>query len=685
MINLSLTLSIKRVAPITVVLTVLFAVLARGQQKSDSLKIDLEPIEVTAMHSVISSAEAPVALSTLSRDLNELNSSASLSLEELGRQMPGIWINDRQNYALGERLTIRGIGWRAAFGVRGVQVVFNDIPITVADGQTMLNIVDPAFIRRAELVRGPAASYWGNSSGGVLYISTEPNYNAKNSFRLRTVAGSYNTNKVESDFSISNSIHQMSGYAGFLDTDGYRNYSAAQVFRSGLNGSVNLTSRSNLQYHAAAIYMPDAEHPSALTAADAEENPRKAVDSFVKAGAGKQIAQGQAGLSYILESSAVTLNITGFGILRDLENPLPFGIITVTRQAGGLRTTFDKKSTNLNIQLGAEIKFQNDDRVEFENLGDAIRGSSTVDQVERVWNQAIFSTATYSFDRFNILGGLRYDIITFDTDSKTSEQSGNRTFQSLSPGIGINFQPGYQTVFANLSTSFEAPTTTELVNRPGEGNGFNPDLKPEQTLGLETGIRGRIDSGSLSYDLTFYQLWINDLLFPYQLQNNGPTYYRNQGKTHHTGLEAQISWQIDQNIRLSANSTVTKAEFEQAQTVNGDSLAGNEVPGIAPFRLNGKFNWSPGNILTTLSYKHVSSYMADNLNTAKNDGYNVFDTSISYKKRFHRQNIVVQPFININNVFDTGYNGSVTVNAFGGRYFEPAPGRKWQMGVSFNF
>lgn len=577
------------------------------------------------------------------------------------------------------------MGWRAAFGVRGIQVVLNDIPLTVADGQTMLNIVDPAFIRRAELVRGPAATYWGNSSGGVLYLSTRPDYKQNSSFRLRTMGGSYGMRKVEGEFSISNPSHNMSGYSSYITTNGFRDHSAAQVLRSGLTGSVNLNSKSQLKYQAANIYMPKAQHPSSLNATQATENPQRAVSSFVDAEAGKQITQTQAGLAYIRQMPAGILNVTGYAIHRDLTNPLPFGIITVNRWVGGLRATLDKSWTNLVLQVGLESKLQNDDRTEFENIGDATRGDITVDQIERVWNQAAFATTTYSVGDFNILGGLRYDRLTFRTEAPTAEQSGSRTFQSVSPSIGVNYQPGNQTIFANLSTSFEAPTTTELVNRPGGGNGFNPDLKPEHTLGLEGGIRGSISGQALNYDVTVYRLWIQDLLFPYQLAPNGPTYYQNQGKTTHTGIEGQLSWQINRAWKISATANLTEAKFQQAQTLDSLSLAGNEVPGIPQYRFNSELNWTPRNFLISLSYKFVSSYPVNNLNTASNAQYGVLDAGLSYKKTFTNRDIQIHPFINVKNLLNSRYNGSVVVNASGGQYYEPSPLRNLQMGISVNF
>jgi len=659
-----------------------------AQDTSDSLKVELEPIEVTALHSTISASDAPLSLSTYSRDLQLLGHASSTSLTTIGNQLPGLWVNDRQNYALGERLTIRGVGWRAAFGVRGIQVVYNDMPLTVADGQTMINIVEPAFIRRAELVRGPAATYWGNSSGGVLYLSTVPSVNDENSVHLRTMGGSFGMKKAEAEVSIANPGHQFSAYSSYLATNGFRDYSAAQVLRSGINGSVTLTSKSRLKYRFASIYMPEAEHPSSLTAQQAEDSPARAVPSFVDSGAGKEITQTQTGLSYLLETPAGLLTVTGYGIYRDLSNPLPFGIITVNRWAGGARATLDKSWNRIDLQAGIETKFQNDDRTEFDNIGQngtAERGDVTVNQIEKVWNQALFSTATVHVGDFNILGGLRYDRLTFSTDAPTAAQSGERTFQSLSPSLGINYQFREQTLFANLSTSFEAPTTTELVNRPGGGNGFNPQLEPEKTLGFETGIRGRIEANSLSYDLTLYRLWIRDLLFPYQLQSNGPTYYRNQGETTHTGLETRISWNISSQWQLSTTASMTKAEFQKAQTLDSLSLAGKQVPGIPDFRINTQLQWSSEPFLASLSHEYVSDYTVNNLNTEENNAYNVWDAKVSYRKIFSGSSAKLQPFINVNNIFDTRYNGSVVVNSFGGRYYEPAPGRNWQLGVSVDF
>ena len=659
--------------------------LSLAQEITDSLQVTLDPIEVTAIRSTISPADAPLSLATYQRDLQTVNHEGGLSLSSLSQNLPGLWVNNRQNYALGDRMTIRGIGWRAQFGVRGIQVVLNDMPLTVADGQTMFNIVDPAFIRDIELIRGPAATYWGNSSGGVLYLSTTPEYaQPGSSVRLRTLGGSYGMRKAEAEYSYSSSRHTMTAYSSYLQTNGFRNYSAATVARTGVTGSLRLTSKSQLKYQAAGIWMPKAQHPSALTQQMARETPTAAVASFVEAEAGKQIAQGQSGLSYLLETPAGFLTLSGYGIYRDLNNPLPFGIITVNRWTGGFRATLDKSLSNVNLQVGSEVKYQNDDRTEFENVNHGNRGTIQVDQVEKVWNRALFATGTFSYNRFNVMGGIRYDRLQFKAGAPNAQLSGERTFDSFSPSIGLSYQPGHQTLFLNLSTSFEAPTTTELVNRPGAGNGFNPTLEPEQTTGLEAGIRGTLFDEAVQYDLTAFRLWIRDLLFPYQLEANGPTFYRNQGATRHSGIESKLSWNINRNWSLSATADLIIAEFKEG-TADGISLAGNDVPGVPDHRISSRLSWSPGSFLTSLSYQHVSSYTADNLNTSENEAYGVIDVKWSYQGHLGKDNLEVQPFLHINNVMDVRYNSSVVVNAFGGRYFEPAPGRNIRLGVSVHF
>lgn len=653
-------------------------------QQQDTLKAELDPIRIEAIYSTISPANAPLSLSVYNRSDFEKNSEASLTLNRITGQLPGIWVNDRENYSLGERITIRGIGWRTSFGVRGIQVIMDGIPLTVADGQTMLNPVDPAFVDKIELIRGPASTFWGNSSGGVLHISTFSSPQESPTLSLSSTLGSYNLFKQDVQYTQAFGNHSVSAYSSYLGQDGFRNHSSVKLSRSGIKGTVDLNNKSRLEYIGAFVAMPEAKNPSSLTKEDALNNPKMANPSSVSNDAGKQVYQGQLGINYYRNASYGFITLTGYSIYRDLTNPLPFAVIDLNRWAGGLRGTLEKEFNNLNLSLGFDSKLQSDDRNEFEN-NSGVRGDITLNQLEQVTNQALFVTSDLELGNWNLLAGLRYDWLTFSVDSAALEQTNSRTFNALSPSIGISYRSNTNKWYANFSTSFEAPTTTELVNSPQGGSGFNPNLKPERTVGVEVGTKGRAANNILSYELTLYRMWVKDILFPYQLQANGPTFYRNQGNTVHNGIESRVTINPNNGIQFNATYNYIHATFQDQGPDNSSSIEDNDVPGIPDHRLNLSLSYQIKKILSELSYQYVSQYFADNLNTAQNEAYATLDAKISFARPLGDSSYRIQPFINVNNILDERYNGSIIPNAFGNRYFEPAAGRNFQIGLSVSF
>lgn len=659
---------------------------AQDQQSTqpDTLRGSLEAIEVRATHSAISSQEPPFSLSMISNNDAALTHKAPITMDEMFTQVPGIWVNDRENYALGERITVRGIGWRAQFGVRGIQVVMDGIPLTMADGQAMLTVVDPAFIRRAELIRGPSSQFWGNSSGGVLYLNTKPPVNTSSPVMIRGTVGSFGLKKTDVQYSQRFANHGISGYASYLDQAGFRDHSEARIGRAGISGAIDLNTDSRIEYFGAYANMPQAEHPSGLTKQQAEETPTMAYSTFEQLDAGKQISQGQFGVSFTNSNDLGFLKATAYGLFRNLDNPLPFAIIDLNRTAGGARVTLQRDLDRFSYNVGIETKLQRDDRTEYGN-DNTQRGDIQVDQIENVRNYGVFATSTYSINNLRVMGSLRYDWINYEADAATAAGSGKRDFQSLSPAFGLNYSVGNIEFFSNLSTGFESPTTTELVNRPQGGNGFNPDIEPEKTVGLEAGSRGQILDGKLSYDIALYNLWISDLLFPYQLEANGATYYRNQGETIHRGIEADLQYNLSPSVQTAITYNLTDAEFARATTVDSVSLDGKAVPGVPEHRLSAALHWKPGNFWFTTDLQYVSEFPVNNLNSAYNDDYVVVNSRLSYTDLSLGEGVAITPFFAVNNLFNTRYNGSVVVNAFGGRYYEPAAGINWRTGLSLEF
>lgn len=639
----------------------------------DTLSVELDEIRVEATHSTISVSEAPMSLTYMVRNSADLASKPSATMDELTYTMPGIFVSNRENYALGERLTIRGLGWRTQFGVRGTQVILDGIPLTVADGQTIMNMIDPATVKRIELLRGPAGTFWGNSSGGVLSLSTKPRPNAP-ALQYRGYGGSFSTIKQELELNTNVGQTRLYGYGTYFETNGYRDHSAARLYRGSLALERPISDNGNFSFRVAYTGMPKAQHPGSLTKEDSQDTPQNATPSFVENQAGKTFDQAMIGTSYIHQFDSGILDISAHGTYRDVQNPLTFGVIALERYAGGVRSTYQFNELPFDLQVGAEAKIQDDDRLETNNVNGGPGDEISLDQKEQVTNQALFSRISVPVsEQFSISAGARADWLSYETPkSLENTAEGSRSFFSLNPSFGLIYDLDKSSIFANFSTSFESPTTTELVNRPTGGAGFNQSIEPEKTISLETGIRGR--NNRLSYDIAVYGMKVEDILVPIELED-GPVYYQNEGQTNHYGIELGLAYNTSTNIDFRLMLNYLQAKFD------GGQYDGNNLPGVAPFRAGAAVNYTPGNHQFSIDSEWISSYYADSNNSAENSAYALLHLRWTVQIPQLFENGTVRPFVAVNNSLNTRYNSSVFVNAFGNRYFEPGSSRNFRAGV----
>lgn len=643
--------------------------------ESDTLRAELDEIRVEATQSILSVDEVPLSLSRNVRSSEDLATRPATTLDRLTFSLPGVFVNNRENFALGEQLTIRGMGWRSQFGVRGVQVLLDDMPLTVADGQTILNMVDPAVVRRIELLRGPSSTFWGNSSGGVLHLSTRP-LPGESSFKYRGFAGSYGTLKQELQIAESVGGVQLHLYGTYFDTEGFRDHSAAEMIRTG--ASAQFSGWSNSQIRVAATYagMPKAQHPGSLTGQLAGESPRQARDTFVNTQAGKNFDQAMVSGSLLQQFGSDILNVTIHGTYRWVENPLPFGYINVERYAGGFRNTYEVSGLPFELHAGSEVKWQFDDRLETNNDNGGRGDEIDVMQRETVWNQALFTRINIPINRFALSAGVRADRLTFSANDKLDTNTdGNRIFTSLNPGFGVTYKAATFELFTNLSSSFESPTTTELVNRPDGGNGFNQDVDPEKTWGLESGVRGDVRKLTLNYEVTLFGMQIDNLLVPFQTTPDGPTFFRNEGETRHAGVETTFGVSPVQNLNIQFMYSWLDAKFRSGE------FEDNKIPGVSPHRFSSEISGSIGNTYISADLEWVGSYYTNSINSVENESYKLVSVRVNHTVDIPGSGMQLSPFIAVNNLLDERFNTSVSINAFGGRFFEPGADRSFQAGI----
>lgn len=689
-------------------------------------RFEVEPLVITATRYARPVYRVPYAVDLLNQD-DIQHAEVGLSLEEALRSLPGVVVQNRYNLSQGDRISLRGIGSRAAFGVRGLKLIQDGIPLTMADGQSQLNNIDLGSAGQVEVLRGPSSSLYGNAAGGLISLQTQTAVATPFQLQPRLLVGADGLRKWEGKASGQVGRHQYLVNVNSLWQEGYRDFANARstgvnaVGHHVLSQSLSLTTVLN------AYNAPYLLNPSSLAKAEADTAPTNARLAVQRQGASKKTNQTQGGITLQYRGRDSTrLEATVYGLGRSLFNPIPGRIIDLDRKAGGLRTVWSRSAqvagSTLRWTAGADVEVQRDARQEFGNGGipaqhvgkvhdDAIfklltYGPRLLDQAERVLGVGPFVELELTpYPAWVITVGGRYDRYRFTVDDRFLDDgvddSGTRTMDQVSPMVGLTYRPHrFISLYGNYATAFQTPTTTELSNRPTREGGFNPDLRPERVRSVEAGLKGLWPARQFTWDAAFYFLTIDEMLIPFQIDDPSTeeVFFRNAGKTRNRGIELRLTWAPTPGWRASFAYTLMDFIFQDflvETSVNNrltrSQLKGNDVPGVPPQHL-----------YAGVMYKHrrggyaeanlqwMDRYFANDFNgpgpgSTKpvrdfiNDAYLTVDLRLGGQRDLGWVGIDV--FVGVNNLFNTRYNGSIVPNAAGDRFFEPAAGRTWYTGV----
>ncbi|MEW5930309.1 MAG: TonB-dependent receptor [Gemmatimonadota bacterium] len=680
----------RRLPVITAALLLAPALAAAQAPAPDTLpEVRLDTLAVRVLRTPLPLLRAPYAVSVAGED-EIRRARPGLALDEALGGIPGVQVSNRYNYALGERISVRGFGARAQFGVRGVRVLVDGIPATLPDGQTTLNHVDPGALGRVEVVRGPASALYGNAAGGVVQLVTAPPPAGPLGAEYRLVAGGDGLLRAQG--AVGGTAGGWTYRAGGtrLRYGGYREHSEAdntllhaQLGRRGARGELRLA-LSAVGY--------DALNPGSLSDSLLRVDRTRAFARNRVQRTGEEGRQAQAGLFWRGETGAGTLELSAHGVAREIDNPIPTSIIDLARRGGGARAAWSAArplgAGALRWTAGAEAEAQRDRRRNFANR-EGERGALELDQRERVTGTAAFAQVAVPLAaRLDALGALRYDRFRFAVDDRlpataaNPDDSGARTLDAWSPTLGLTLAAtDAVSLYANAATAFETPTTTELANRPDRAGGFNPDLRPQRTVSYEAGAKGRLGARG-AWELAAYTAAVRDALVPFEVEGApGRQFFRNAGSARHRGVEAGASVSPLAGVTARLAYAWTDARFRE-YVAAGDTLDGNRVPGIAPHSLDARLGWThPAGAFADAEVRHASAIPVDDANRFRSPAYTVADLRAGWQgARLGR--VRATPFIGVTNLFGAEYNTSVVVNAFGRRFFEPGPGRTLYAGVS---
>ncbi len=684
-------------------------------QRRDSLKVYTLPAAIVS----VTRAELPllkVPFAVQSVEKAEISRARpTWGLDEALFTVPGVYVANRYNFSVDQRISIRGFGARSAFAARGVKVLLDGIPQTLPDGQGQLTNVEFGEADRIEVLRGSSSALFGNASGGVVSISTNPRAPKSLGEELRVVAGAFDRDNRRNWSKVQSSTHFPVGNGSALvtfsrlDYEGERDHTEADL--RNFNGRLWLPVASgwSLSAMAAVGDQPVADNPGALTLAELQANRDSAARLNLLRDAGKDVLQVQGGatLRRVLGGGG-ELALTVFGLTRDLTNPLPQAYIRFDRRAYGLRATGSRPARLGGLQArltaGVDVQWQRDDRQNFSYLvpitsstttPETTRDSLILNQFERVSELGPFVQGVFELtSQVSVTAGLRYDRVRFKVTDRHltdgADDSGSRLMDALSGTVGVTVSPTPAvTAYGNVGTSFETPTTTELANRPTGAGGFNPDLEPQTATNFEVGARGVV-AGRADWSVALFQANVRDELISYEVPDPAfPTrrYFRNAGRARHRGLEVGGGLGLAPGLDLVGSWTYSDFEYAEYRLGSFD-LEGRALPGIPKHTLRLGLRAQPGfarGVWADVDVVHSSGVgVDDTLATAEPvDGWWVTNVRLGWQGTVGRMR--AGPFVGLNNAFNEHYVGSVVINAAPiqgrpGRYYEPAAGRNLYLG-----
>jgi len=637
-------------------------------------------LTVTAPRTSKNLADVPAAVSVIDEDAIQLGR-PQVSLDEALRRVPGVFLQNGSNFAQDLRIAIRGFGARSSFGVRGIRLFVDGIPATLPDGQAQLDSIDLGSTDRIEVLRGPASSLYGASAGGVILIESERG-TADPRAEARVAFGDHGYRRYQAKAGGSAGPVEYFASVSRLELDGYRDHSRTENVMLNGNFRVRIDDSSDLGISLNLVHAPIADDPGGLTAAEVESDRRQAAPNNLSHDAGESVDQQQLGLVYRKSfGDQHAVEATSHAGWRQFDNRLPFafsGSVDLDRffAGGGLRYIYADElyGRDNRLLLGVDVGVQRDVRKRFDNNGGR-RGLLRFDQDENVTSVGVYLQDEFRLlDDLELTAGIRYDRVAFEVDDGfpgDGNDGGDLDFDEVSPRVGVLWSPHPAFhVFANLATSFEAPTTTELADPSGSG-GFNTDVDAQTALSGEIGVKGIIP-GLLRYEAVGFIIDVEDELVPFQVEAMpGRTFVENAGGSRRSGFELSVTAQPCDGLTASLAYTFQHFQFDRFRTAGGD-FDGNDLPGIPRNQLWGEIAYEhPWGFYGSWEVFYADGVFADNANAVKSDSYVVANLRAGWRGEFGGWE--VGPFIGLNNLFGEKYNDNVRLNAAVDRSFEPAP------------
>ncbi|WP_071082104.1 TonB-dependent receptor PqqU, partial [Klebsiella pneumoniae] len=629
---------------------------------------DEQTMVVTAAPTMVSELDTPAAVSVVNGD--EMRQAAPrVNLSESLGAVPGLQVQNRQNYAQDLQLSIRGFGSRSTYGVRGLRIYVDGIPATMPDGQGQTSNIDIGSVDTIEVLRGPFSALYGNSSGGVINVTSQTGTQPP-TVEASSYYGSFGTwhYGMKATGAVGDGSH-----AGDVDytvstnrftTHGYRDHSGARknLANARLGVRINDVSKLTLLLNSVDIKANDA---GGLTADEWRDNPRQSPrgDQY---NTRKNTRQTQAGLRYERQLSAQDdLSVMMYAGEREttqfqsiprapqLKPSHAGGVIDLTRHYQGIDTRLTHRGELLvPVTLTAGLDYENmsERRKGYENFvmvngapqyGE--QGALRRNERNLMWNvDPYLQTQWQLTDKLSLDAGVRYSSVWFDSNDYyitpgNGDDSGDASYHKWLPAGSLKYAlTDAWNVYLSAGRGFETPTINELSYRSDNQSGLNFGLKPSTNDTVEIGSKTRIGNGLFTAAL-FQTNTDNEIVV--DSSSGGRTSYKNAGKTRRQGMELGLDQQFGESWRLKAAWTWLDATY-RTNVCDDASCNGNRIPGIARNMGYASFGYQPEQGWYAGSdIRYMSDIMANDENTAKAPSWTVVGLTTGYKWSYGRMDM----------------------------------------------
>lgn len=671
----------------------------------------LQPVVITGSATDQQRWRTPASIDVV--DGSELrDGQLQINLSEALGRVPGLMVQNRQNYAQDLQISIRGAGARATFGVRGVRLFVDGIPASGPDGQGQAANFPLGSAERIEVIRGPYSALYGSSSGGVIALTTQDG-GEPTTWRSGFAAGADGLLRLSTQATgQAGGVHYGLDLSTF-SIDGQRPQAAADRSNANLKLSRPYDDgRVVLLFNRLSDAALD---PLGLSRAEFDADPYQTTPAARSFNTRKSTSQAQLGvawqhrlggghsmewMAYGGERAVVQFQAIPVGTQQAPSSP--GGVIDLDRGYAGwnARWRFDQALAEGRLTLagGLAADRQNDRRRGFNNFTSpttlGVQGALRRDETNRATTLAPYAQAEWDTADWTWSAGIRHTQVRFRSDDRfiapgNPDDSGASSYSGSSPVLGMRWRLAKQVqAFASAGLGFETPTLNEAAYQASGASGLNTRLMPSRNQNLEAGLRAR--HGNAAWTATVFRTRTRDEIAVLS-NTGGRASFQNVGRSLRQGLElaGDLQWGT---LSISSAFTYLDATYRDpfatcagapCATPNLAIPAGNRLPGIARQQAYLQLTWQPWGAASTFTMetRHTGAVPVNDRNTDAAAA----TTVINLGARFQQDHGPWQfrQFLRLDNAAGRRYAGSVIVNEGNGRFFEAAQGRNASVGLEW--